>query len=220
MIPLSVVTPMDSAARRALAEDKLDRFFSTVPEAVRARVQSLPDRIARMNARVAVKLQEVLATADLIFAHAAPFAACTPGCGHCCHVHVPIADFEAQAIGRHTGIAPVRLAHSLHHDRMEYSGSTPCVFLQDGMCSIYAARPLTCRMHLNFDMDATWCLHENWNRPEAAIPRPDITPLMAAYHRLAGKTRPVVADIRDFFPQGRRAASLAAESPTDATLPS
>ena len=88
------------------------------------------------------------------------------------------------------------------HARSEFSGKTPCPFLKGGECSIYDSRPLTCRMHLNFDIDPYWCLHENWTRPEALIPRPDITPLMEAYHALAGKVRPVVADIRDFFPQG------------------
>ncbi len=58
-------------------------------------------------------------------------------------------------------------------------------------------------MHLNFDIDNYWRLHENWNKPEAFIPRPDVHALMDAYHQLAGKIRPLVADIRDFFPNGR-----------------
>jgi len=186
--------------KRAMASDKLDRFFSSVPAELRERVTSLPKRISQMNARISVKLQEVLRTADLIFAHAGKFAICARGCGHCCHVHIPIADFEAQYMGGHIGTAPAALKQSIHRNRMEFSGKTPCPFLSQGECSIYECRPLTCRMHLNFDIDNTWCLHENWNKPEAAIPRPDITPLMEAYHLLAGKTQPVVADIRDFFP--------------------
>ena len=188
--------------RRQRASEHLDHFFATIPPALREHVQSLPKRIAQMNARLSVKLQEVLRTADLIFHHAGKYAACSRGCGHCCHVYVPITDFEAHTMGQHIGVAPVVLKQSVRHDRAEFSGATPCPFLHEGECSIYAHRPLTCRMHLNFDIDNFWCRHENWNRSEAAIPRPDITPLMEAYHLLAGKMRPVVADIRDFFPHG------------------
>lgn len=198
------ISPEVSAEdRRRLASEKLDRFFGTVPAEIRQSVQSLPQRIERLNARVPVKLQEILRTADQIFNYAGQFAACARGCGHCCHVHVPIADFEAQYIGHHIGATPIALKQSAPHERKEFSESTPCVFLKDGECSIYESRPLTCRMHLNFDIDNFWCRHDNWNKPEAEIPRPDIHPLMDAYHMLAGKTRPIVADIRDFFPYGK-----------------
>jgi Fe-S-cluster containining protein len=189
--------------RRALASEKLDRFFETVPADIKNHVVALPKQLGKMNARVGLKLQEALRTADAIFDHAGQYAACARGCGHCRHVHVPIADFEAQFIADRIGVKARPLQRSIPHNRLEYSSQTPCPFLQAGECSIYEARPLTCRMHLNFDVDAFWCLHENWNHPDAHIPRPDITPLMDAYHALAGKARPVVADIRDFFPQGK-----------------
>ncbi len=189
--------------RYELASDNLDRFFNSVPAEIRDRVTSLPARISQMNARIPVKLQELLSTADLIFNHAGQFAACARGCGHCCHVHVPIADFEAQYIGDHIGSMPVPIQKSIHHDRHKFSGSTPCPFLRDGECSIYEFRPLTCRMHLNFDIDNYWCLHENWNKPEASIPRPTIHAIISAYYLLPGKIEPVVADIRDYFPNGK-----------------
>lgn len=189
--------------RNQLASDKLDQFFASVPAEIREQVVSLPQRVRQMNARSQVKLKEVLRTADLIFGYAGQFAACARGCGHCCHVHVPITGFEAQFIADSTGVQPVALRKSIPHDRMEFSGKTPCPFLKNDECSIYECRPLTCRMHLNFDIDNFWCLHENWNKSEAAIPRPNITPLMEAYHLLAGNSNPVVADIRDFFPNGK-----------------
>ncbi|MCE9634015.1 MAG: YkgJ family cysteine cluster protein [Methylophilales bacterium] len=189
--------------RQHRASLQLDDFFHTVPSDIREKVQTLSRRISQMNARITVKLQEILRTADQIFGYAGKYAACARGCGHCCHVHVPISDFEAEYIAHHVGTKALPLKQSIHHDRMEYSGKTPCVFLKNGECSIYEARPLTCRMHLNFDIDSFWCQHENWNNPEAAIPRPDIHPLMEAYHMLAGKSEPVVADIRDYFPRGK-----------------
>jgi hypothetical protein len=58
-------------------------------------------------------------------------------------------------------------------------------------------------MHMNFDVDNYWCLHENWQKPEAEIPRPTIQPLIDAYHLTISGTQPIMADIRDFFPLGR-----------------
>lgn len=197
------VFPITPEQRQQKASENLDRFFESVPEDLRREVASLPARISGMSASVQVKLNEVLRTADRIFGHAGQYAACARGCGHCCHVHVPIADFEARYIADRIGVAPVPLKRSIQHDRMKYSGATPCPFLREGECSIYEARPLTCRMHLNFDVDNFWCLHENWHHPEATIPRPTINSIIEAYYLLPGKTAPVVADIRDFFPNGK-----------------
>ena len=199
--PIIPVLTVEQRQQRASAQ--LDDFFHTVPPDIREKVQTLPRRIEQMNARLPIKLQEILRTADQIFGYAGKYAACARGCGHCCHVHVPIADFEAAYIAHHVGIKALPLKQSKHHDRMEYSGETPCPFLKNEECSIYEHRPLTCRMHLNFDIDNYWCLHENWNDADAAIPRPNINPLMDAYHQLASKTQPVVADIRDYFPYGK-----------------
>jgi len=188
---------------RQFAEENLDKFFNSVPPELKAHVVSLPKRITQLSARPVIKLKEVLNMADQIFDHAGKFAACARGCGHCCHVSVPITEFEARYMAENLGIKLVELKQSIRHELSEYGSHTPCPFLANGECSIYEVRPLTCRMHMNFDRDNYWCLHENWLKPEAEIPRPTIQPLIDAYHMAIGSTRPIMADIRDFFPQGR-----------------
>jgi Fe-S-cluster containining protein len=197
---MSELTPEQ---RRIRASAKLDDFFSSVEPELKAHVVSLPQRISKMNARRDIKLQEVLNTADRIMAHAASFAACKKGCSHCCYVSVPITDFEARYLGEKINTAPVSIKHSIRRDLNEFSGKTPCLFLKNNACSIYEFRPMTCRIHVNFDIDNYWCLHENWNKPEAAIPKPTIHALSSAYHQLGDKLKPIVADIRDFFPNGK-----------------
>lgn len=189
--------------RRQLASTKLDRFFGAFPSELRTQLENLPRRIAQMNARPTIKLQEILRTADQVSDHAAQFAACARGCSHCCHVSIPISEYEARYIGEHLGLTPAPLKHSIRHDLGEFSDRTPCPFLEEDVCSIYQYRPLTCRVHMSFDIDNYWCRYENWDKPGAAVPRPTISPLLAAYHQLAGKTPPLVADIRDFFPHGK-----------------
>ena len=199
---MSELTPEQ---RRLHGEANLDEFFRTVTPELKAHVVSLPQRISKMNARRDIKLKEVLNTADRIMDHAQKFAACRMGCGHCCYVSVSITDFEAKWIGERLNIKPAPIKQSIRRSLTKVSGKTPCVFLKDNSCSIYEFRPLTCRIHMNFDIDNYWCLHENVNRPEAAIPKPTITALTEAYHLLGENLKPIVADIRDFFPNGKTA---------------
>lgn len=187
---------------RLYADKQLDAFFNSVTPQLKAHVVSLPKRITNISARPVIRLKEVLKTSDQIFDHAGKFAACARGCGHCCHVSVPITQFEAQYMGDNLNIKPVALNHSIKHELSEYGSLTPCPFLKQGECSIYEFRPLTCRMHMNFDVDNYWCLNENWNKPEAEIPRPTIQPLIDAYHITISKVAPIMGDIRDFFPNG------------------
>ncbi|MDX1915963.1 MAG: YkgJ family cysteine cluster protein [Methylophilus sp.] len=188
---------------RQFANVKLDEFFNTVPPELKAHVVTLPKRVTQISARPVIRLKEVLNTADQIFDYAGKFAACARGCGHCCHVSVPITQLEARYMGENLGITPVEIKQSIKHELTAFGSHTPCPFLKNGECSIYAFRPLTCRMHMNFDQDNYWCLHENWQRPEAEIPRPTIQPLIDAYHVTISSVAPIMADIRDFFPNGK-----------------
>lgn len=188
---------------RQYADVKLEEFFVSVPPELKSHVVALPRRITQISARPVIRLKEVLSTADQIFDHAGKFAACARGCGHCCHVSVPITQFEARFMGENLGLVPVEQKKTIKHELNEYGSHTPCPFLENGECSIYEYRPLTCRMHLNFDADNYWCLHENWQKPEAEIPRPTIQPLIDAYHTVIRNVEPIMADIRDFFPNGK-----------------
>lgn len=188
------------------ADKQLDAFFNSVTPELKAHVVSLPKRITQISARPVIRLKEVLNTADQIFDHAGKFAACARGCGHCCHVSVPITQFEARFMGENLGIIPVELKQSVKHKLSDFGSHTPCPFLKQGECSIYEHRPLTCRMHMNFDADNYWCLHENWLKPDAEIPRPTIQPLIDAYHMTISSAAPILGDIRDFFPHGKGAA--------------
>ena len=191
------------AQTQAYADKQLDAFFDSVTPELKAHVTSLPKRITQISARPVIRLKEVLNTADQIFDQAGKFAACARGCGHCCHVSVPITQFEARYMGDNLGIAPIELKKTIKHELSEYGSHTPCPFLKQGECSIYEFRPLTCRMHMNFDVDNYWCLHENWQKPEAEIPRPTIQPLIDAYHMTIANVAPIMGDIRDFFPNGK-----------------
>jgi Fe-S-cluster containining protein len=193
---------MSFELRRIRASNQLDDFFKNISPELKAFVEALPQRIAKKNARPAIKLKEILLTADRLYSYANGFAACKKGCSYCCHLSIPIYAFEARFIGESIKVNPVELKHNIRRDSNKFSEKTPCTFLVNNECSIYENRPLACRTLVNFDIDNYYCQFENWNSPENAVPKPTIHPILFAYKQLAESSNSVIADIRDFFPNG------------------
>lgn len=94
--------------------------------------------------------------------------ACRQGCSHCCHQTVGVTPLEAFAIVAHLvssrsdgelTVLQAALEERVRETRgltaaEQYSPRFPCVFLVDGGCSIYEARPLVCRGMNSLDADA------------------------------------------------------------------
>lgn len=136
--------------------------------------------------------------ADRVTRAAAPHVACTKGCSHCCHISVVITEFEARQIGKACGIRPERVRKSGKQDELvaKYFG-VPCPFLADGLCSIYAHRPLSCRTHVNLAATSFFC--DTQIRPEwSFVPSLNLSGFQLAYGWLFQDE--VAADLRDFFP--------------------
>lgn len=96
-----------------------------------------------------------------------PRPACQKGCAYCCHLHVALTIPElllAVGYARETKDADELDALAARAKRAAdlARGTTPltypmppCAFLgEDGACTIYGARPLACRGHHSFDVEA------------------------------------------------------------------
>jgi Fe-S-cluster containining protein len=95
--------------------------------------------------------------------------ACKAGCDHCCHQVVGVTAPEAFAIFAHltrtrseSELEQLRARVGELYERSRgltsterFSSAHPCVFLEGGGCSIYEARPLSCR-GMN-SLDASEC---------------------------------------------------------------
>lgn len=189
---------------RRTSEARINAFYDAIPPTDSREVTGLPKRIFLMNARTSAKIRQIHLAADKIFRHATSRAACARGCSHCCHIAVRISAVEARFIGEHIGREPRAFSSTVAERAASFSNETPCTFLKNDECSIYEWRPLTCRSHFNFDQDDYWCRFENWDKPGAAVPKPMIEALSQAYEVASYEKigDPVMADIRDFFPDG------------------
>ncbi|NHQ86277.1 YkgJ family cysteine cluster protein [Iodobacter sp. HSC-16F04] len=132
-------------------------------------------------------------------------AACARGCNSCCFQRVMLSQIEADVIGQKIHRPARKLDARYRLPSIDsYGMHTPCVFLIDGLCSIYENRPFMCRNYVNLDIDSLLCGDENWDLHRSndfrftGIPTLDAGPLLVAYQKLSGLD--ATGDIRDFFP--------------------
>lgn len=81
---------------------------------------------------------------------------CQVGCTGCCQQDLTVLPLEAAIVAEHVDqLPPAARQATIRRSR---TAGPPCVFLDDGCCTIYAARPLICRAHglpiLQRDADA------------------------------------------------------------------
>jgi len=94
-----------------------------------------------------------------------PRVACAAGCSMCCHNWIPVTAPEALLIAAHlrgADLAAARAAEMAHaaeagrgldrDQRLEQR--LACPLLAEGLCSIYALRPLACRSFFSLSLDA------------------------------------------------------------------
>ena len=159
------------------------------------------ERILRSNASVRSKLGRFRAIADDIQAVLAPMTPCRRGCSHCCNIPVIISQAEADEIGRAIG-RPARQVAVKQEDRETVARrwhGQPCPFLQDNACSIYAHRPMACRLHATLDVDDLMC-DLSVPSSESMVPNIDLTHFWLCVGIAGGTLR--CGDLREFFPGG------------------
>lgn len=122
-------------------------------------------------------------------------AACRTGCNHCCFIPVKVSATEARVLGRAVGRVPAPL--DTHQSVQIEAYDSPCPFLRDGICSIYADRPAVCKTHINLDVDDLLCRLV----PGHAVPVPYLDTRLFALASI--QIEPEVgawADLRQWFP--------------------
>ncbi len=75
-----------------------------------------------------------------------PHLACRPGCSGCCR-HLTLSWVEGFALAEAVRALPAEAADEIRSRAGSSSASSPCPLLADGLCLLYASRPIICRTH-------------------------------------------------------------------------
>lgn len=166
-----------------------------------------PERLAEFSKRLGaivyncdplwIRLRALYALVDEHMSYVQGNTACTKGCSHCCHIAVALLRPEAEMLGSDLGVKPKAISGIPHFDDFDWGYHNPCSFLINNECSIYANRPLECRLLFAMDSLSTLC--------ELDPPYQHSTPYLStlqyqhAYVAICNSTR--VGDIREYFPR-------------------
>jgi Fe-S-cluster containining protein len=117
-------------------------------------------RIMQMNATVGAKRQRLIELADRVNAAVQPHMACRTGCSYCCSMPTMIFQHEAERLADASGRPAVPLRFRSHDHALlaalRFYGQA-CPFLNEGRCTVYAARPIICRLHHSLNASPANC---------------------------------------------------------------
>lgn len=188
LVDIGLVFPIDKAALNSLVHYLHLLLTLRTPAANDAFVRTV-HAIAQASARRIPRAREL---------------ACAGGCALCCRAHVSVLAPEAFALARAArlvaaGEARVRALAAIIPETnvaARRRNGIGCSLLEDNLCSVYAARPLTCRMMASFSLRA--CEVAAMGGPDL-VPQPGEFPnirgflALAAYAALAGAGLPLTA---------------------------
>lgn len=193
-MPESVVQHLQAAD--TAAQHVLEAVTASRPKDLQALRTQLNDAMsAKTPARNRlIRIRHIAGQQSAIFS---PKSACASGCSHCCHIDVTVPRSEALLIGKMTGkrVSEPSVTFPIDQPPAKSFVGSPCPFLADGRCSIYAHRPLLCRTLVNLDTSPKLCELV----PNATIPVPylNTTALRAAFTIVTQSDD--FADIREWF---------------------
>jgi Fe-S-cluster containining protein len=161
----SLVSPELQAAFDSEREEA--RVRKTV-DAAAARAQTV-----RMYGRLAALQGAVIAQGKVTFA-------CQRGCAYCCHLRVQVRPHDAFVLAeyvqtRFTAEQRARVLLRIEENLLRIAPLTPeqhtragipCALLEDGSCSVYEARPASCRKYYSVSVETC---RNAFNDPSAPL---------------------------------------------------
>ncbi|PLX77737.1 MAG: hypothetical protein C0607_00550 [Azoarcus sp.] len=187
------------------AQARHDAAIEANPWLEPKKLQRLTSRIQVENASLKTRRQKLVLVADRFNAALAPHVACKPGCAGCCSMTTMIyaheAEAMAQASGRAMASVPVRPFNVALNEARRFHG-IPCPFQHENRCSIYAARPLICRIHHSLNDDASACDTSVPFEERKPVASYDVDRIELPYHCLMTEngTKEAWGAIQEFFP--------------------
>lgn len=207
--PITLYGRLEYQFRKLAVDAQADQAFARIVEqsSLFLGLENRLIAITQENASLKSRFAKMLKIADRIAEAISPHAGCQRMCSHCCNISVGLSAAEARHIGAAIGVTPRSNVSSLG-DRSalidRYFGE-PCPFLENQECSIYAHRPVACRLHFTLDRDGYFCSTQI-HPEDSLVPAVNLETYWMMYGYLALQIEDSEGDIRQFFPNGRQVA--------------
>jgi uncharacterized protein len=128
-------------------------IVSSIPEHLESLDNNAYLTFSKLKLNPINKLKQLYGLADKLGEYIGGFSPCSKGCSKCCHYNVSITEYEVQIIEKEMGVKRNKKAKV----NKDFHGA-PCPFLDNsGRCSIYSARPYSCRTHYALTRTAELC---------------------------------------------------------------
>ena len=192
-IDLNNLPPLELLEARA--KENSQQIFSEAPWI--ANLASLAAELNEQPGSLKAKFIRLRKLADHAGAVVGKYAACTKGCSQCCHISVAINEVEADIISKATGLKYKRQGPEVAETDLaaKYFGQ-PCPFLKAQKCSIYADRPMACRLQYAIGGTAVMC-DTRIPPSQSAVASMNFNAFWFEYMSVFHVSN--LADIRDFF---------------------
>ena len=195
--------------------DRLNQLIANEPWMHPAAMARCTSEILTTNASLRVRYGRLEQLADRVHDCLAPLTPCRKGCHHCCSMVTLVYRFEAVGLAEVTGRKMRELPFRSHQQVINLhrlQPLQPCPFMVEGGCSVYADRPLICRLHHSLANDAESCRPLPSGQTQAPeMYDPDH--IEVPYHTLVRTQRPKEpwGALTEFFPgnTGDNAAATA-----------
>ena len=181
----------------AIAAKQIEKAVTLIPRKLLVRENALDKNLSKSQDSDSVKLKKIYKLQQELAEKIAPTTHCRAGCTNCCHYNVDVLDVEAQLIAETYELKllnPDTKNAGNHRGDVNFHGQH-CIFLYNGQCSIYKARPFMCRKFTSFMPDTHWCHSEI--HPQLKMPHITFSDINLAYSRLI--KRHETRDIRQWF---------------------
>lgn len=194
--------PPELLARLPLSEVAAEANLKRIQAKRLPAIQLLQSHLRQATSAAIPRSQKLIRIRHIAGEYSQLFAtetACASGCSHCCHVDVLVPRSEAQLMAKalNQSVSEPQAVVSLEtaHLRTSFVG-TPCTFLKEGKCSIYARRPLVCRTLVNLDSVSTLC--ELIPGAQVPVPYLNTVTLQSVFAKVTQAED--FADVREWFP--------------------
>ncbi len=203
---LHVISSGQSSTLKELhqAVRRMNAIIETIPW-IQA-IEILTHNIIHMNASPARKLIKLTKLANKLNEALRPHYTCRKGCCSCCSMNTLIYRYEAVRLAEVTNRKMIELPFRSYHKVLSAGKlvyGKQCVFVVDGLCSVYEHRPMVCRLHHSFNASSKDCTVTGDISEVFHLAMFDPDYIETPYHHIVRTSMPKEpwGGIREFFPE-------------------